>query len=204
MDTLIPTAPWLISPVSDSGTCCKKCQRWLSATENKKLRSAGNAIDCPCGAALSSAFQDATLGIRGDSAQFLDEAIVRSTTWYHATTSEGWSEFVRGGEHMVHLGTREAALDRVRAFGDEDDPIFLYEVTLDAQSPVAADIFSDDDHWPSSPQYCTEDYDVWSVFIDGINRYVNACEAPGSISLLASSAYVRVLDRIEIAKSAQE
>lgn len=201
MSTLIPTTSWLISPIADSGTRCKKCSYWLNAAENKVLRTAARAVTCSCGSTLSSSSTDALLGIRGDSARFCDKDATVGAIWYHATTSEDWDGFVGSGRHMVHLGTREAAMDRVKAFGDEEGPIFLYEIMLDEQAPVADTIFVDDDHWPSTPKECTEDYDVWSVFIDGINRYVNACEAPGSISLLTSTTYVRILDRVVIDES---
>jgi hypothetical protein len=154
-----------------------------------------------------------------DAKYWTDDIAVRRDHWFHVTTKENWLEgAATGGPEgeaiLVHVGSRASALDRMRdlmhaaqmrqiAHEQEIPTFYLYEVEVDAAAPISPHVMEDAiEGWPTTelvedPETQTNPYDRADAQIkqayqlDGITRYLNACEAPGTISLMANAKRLR-------------
>lgn len=122
----------------------------------------------------------------------MDTQALRESSWFHATTSHDWfaridstRDYNDGTPPLVHVGTREAAMDRARVFvahsGENADlTVTLLEFRLANHAKVAVGFEMDEEN-------------LWEVEANkgkmhGIDAqpYVNRFESPGSISLLVN------------------
>lgn len=131
--------------------------------------------------------------------QFFDEGNVRAAVWYHATNRENWFAEVTAQDGtlkpLVHLGTKEAAEDRMRQRSRRVGGQWrLYAVSLDPNAAMHPHVNIDENgHAP----YFVGDEQVADGY-DSITRYVNECESEGSISLLVNPAVMTLVSVAEM------
>jgi len=151
------------------------------------------------------------IDMRYEEARLLDDDTCRDTSWFHATDLGNWFEDINqlrnGALPLVHLGTREAAADRMRnlhekhaqtssdALGKE---YYLFEVQVKPQTSVAPGITVDLNCWPKNTTQA-RDNKAYSCFsAEGITRYLNGYEAPGSVSLLANPSVLVKIAAVKV------
>lgn len=181
---------WEIASEGRSGFACPICRyEYSEAEENYRVTNVG--WDCiECGEEFEG--EMALVSVRADAVKFFDDDVVRETEWYHATTRENWHESIaRGGDNsrLAHLGTKEAALQRIWYASSRDKSIQakkwrIYRVTLKPDVPIHANVMGDDLFGePSTVAEARQDKDYEA---DGVTRYVNTFEQVGSVSLVAN------------------
>lgn len=100
-----------------------------------------------------------------------------SFVWFHATTRENWlPKMVDEDVESVHIGTKQAATDRVHGlFVDGDDIVYLNKVRVRKGLEFIPEIVEDDN--------CVECGDDKRP-----QRYTNRWESPGSLSIAINPA----------------
>jgi hypothetical protein len=153
-----------------------------------------------------------------DAKYWTDDIAVRRDHWFHVSTRENWLEGAttggRDGEAiLVHVGSKASALDRLRDLMRQDassyrsdrpaKTYYLYEVEVDASAPINPHVVEDQiDGWPATekpprtaahgPNYVELNAQFQQAYqLDGITRYLNQIEAPGTISLMANAKRLR-------------
>jgi len=193
-----------IAPAGVRGVYCTGCNHYFTETDYQTIVATNEAAVADtykcvhCGQPQWTG----TVGIdmRHEDARLLDDEVCRTTPWFHVTNRKNWFESINqyqnGGLPLVHLGTREAAMDRMRDLRREhakttptepEGDYYLYEVRLRPETKMALGITEDfDDDWPKNTAEATESerYPFFNAM--GVTRYLNRYEAQGSISLLAN------------------
>ncbi len=156
---------------------------------------------------------DFAVWVRDDSAKFLNTQTVRDTLWYHGTHAANWHEaMVSGGDifhHsygtgdiMVHIGTEQAARERVyhrkeqlKSRREADYYSWcLFTLRIRPDAPILDELQKDWDFFPETNN--DDSADEWFDFEpEGVTKYLNAFENPGSISLLAN---INALEIVEV------
>lgn len=179
----------LVAPEGMSAAACPACDRYQPGSLFE--HTVGFKFRCAhCSVVSSTA--DFNVDLQACQQALLDDSQVRKASWYHVSIQKNWlanvSAFksVVGGKPMVHVGSKEAAMDRVRDIGRRPVPLHLYEVHLRANAELAPGLFRDEDRWPkmSSELAGRNRWPGFSRF--GATRYVNHYEASGSISLIVN------------------
>lgn len=169
-----------------------------------------------CGASFDElyfAMPVASKQVGSDAVKFFDKKETVRTTWYHATRNPNWMDDVVEAGVMVHLGSNDAAKDRVGHLMDEYldvEGVFMYEVSIDGDANVADAVYPDmNDLWRHKIQdevnddsvFKTSDGEVpMSVFLRemydpnvDVVRYVNHYESASSVSLLINPRALKVV-----------
>jgi len=192
-----------VAPEGISGVYCHSCGKYLPNDFTEKILN-GSSRDknrCPHCKAITT-IETAGVDIRASEAKYLQESEVRKASWFHVTTNPNWHSGMsskNGGETpLVHIGSREAALDRMRdmrKWQNDGSQWYLYELKVNPESTVNNGVFEDEnDFCPSTVQAArNSDYDG-----SGVNRYLNVFEGPGTISLVANPRALRQVARVEI------
>jgi hypothetical protein len=123
------------------------------------------------------------------------KAPVLEADWYHYTTNENWSDFVKEGNpdaRVVHLGSKEAALDRKLATGDKAGR--LYKLRLKQDAVIADHVLDDDPFNDEDAPLISRTDDTRKVLVSGVTRYLNYYEDPGSMSLIANPQAFEIVE----------
>lgn len=149
---------------------CSACGCFLTLTQLSYI--AGDFIDStPCRrCGLPVKMESADVVLSKDSVRRSRRP--ESFDWFHATTTEDWlPKMVFEGVESVHIGTKQAATDRVHGlFVDGDDIVYLNKVRIRKGLEFIPGIFEDD-----NSVECEN---------DGLpRRYTNRWESPGSLSI---------------------
>ena len=188
-----------------SAMACPRCETFFSLDTEADAWQDNHNYTCEnCGE--TNFIYDLIFSVREDSVKFLDDPEVTATTWFHTSVHENWYEHIFSGFEgdeipAVHLGTEQAALDRVVAleyFNYDSAPMYLYEVKLKDGVDIAPVLSLDDN---SLPEYVTDLTGYKDYSATGVSRYLNAYESPGSISLLANPECFDVVSRKLIPKN---
>jgi len=145
-----------------------------------------------CGREIATAVMG--IKVHPDSQKFLNASAVRSSLWHHATYRSNWyvglDEYSReaGEDILIHLGTREASLDRARTLLGKT----LYTVKINPEATISPYVVEDDNTWPEG----TGDLSVegWNGYFGDVTRYVNRYEMPGSISLIVNYKMISIVE----------
>ena len=120
-------------------------------------------------------------------------------TWFHTTGRSNWLESVTTGCKVpyVHLGSRRSAMERADALHFSNrysvNPVYLWEVTVNADAVVASDILWDEDNWCNYVSECSQKH------VGGdVQRYLNLRENAGSISLMIDPRFLTAVKVKEI------
>lgn len=195
-----------LAPASKGGSYCTDCFKFLPRGALSGSRA--DSVDCPhCGENVKAVF--AGVGIESNSWQFLYPEKTRAARWFHTSSYPNWDEALAAAPDdatpLVHLGTRESAMDRKidieeHPFGqyaaDFGGPVYIYEIELDEDVEIAEDIMQDDGytHAPSSTADAGDErFEKYSA--RGVTRYLNFFEDHGSISLLANPKKFKVVNK---------
>ncbi len=175
---------WKIAPEGKSGWYCLSCNYSLTKEEAEKV---DHGLDkCP---SCSDRLDGDLMGVNllKESIQFFDPKVVKQQSWFHATAREDWLPSLQNMEDapLTHLGTLEAARTRGRDLREDkhrqyDSDWYLYEVKLVPEAYIENNVYQDDNQ--EFPYY-TSDLES-NRYGNGVIRYVNAYEDPGSVSLI--------------------
>ena len=193
-----------VSELGHSGIECLECEYSYTLAESDDMMNALGKLGehgCPkCGNAVYSVDGGVKVNVRGDhEAMLVNDSEVTKARWFHATPRDDWYDVVCGeGDPdfaydienakptddttiLVHIGTREAALDRARSEYNHHD-WYMYEIVVNADAEIATLVLDDDIDVPTRAYNCNGT--DWNP--NGVTRYINAYESIGSISLLAN------------------
>jgi len=191
------------------GSYCTECLKFLPRGALSGSRA--SSVDCPhCGEKVQAVY--AGVGIESNSWKYLYSDNVRKTRWFHTSTYPNWDEAMANASEenapLVHLGTREAAMDRSidikeHPYGTHaanfGEPSYIYEIELDEDVEVS-DYLLEDDGYTNAPQTTAdagnEKFNKYSP--KGVTRYLNYYENPGSISLLANPKRFKVVNKQQL------
>lgn len=210
--TAFYTPSFTIATEFDHCTRCFNCGAGYSddiMNKLSKLFNAGRTITCRKCNELYSSLSQFEIWVRPDASPFFSEKKVRSSSWFHTTDDPHWFANIQNGGNpeddnygsgdvMVHLGMKHSAIARAQqrqdeylSYGITVDRWYLCEVVLTANTNIHAEIQEDDNTFPTHSNQKAPDYLDW--FPDGVTRYLNAYELPGSISLLANANSIKLL-----------
>ena len=184
-DELETYKAWKLAPEGKSGWYCLSCNYALTKEEAGQV---DHGLDkCPV---CSDRLDGDLMGVNllKESIPYFDSAFVKEQSWFHATAREDWLPSLQDMEDapLAHLGTLESAItrgrdlreDKHRQYGSE---WYLYEVKLVPQAYIEKNVYNDDNQ--KFPYY-TSDLES-NRYGNGVIRYVNSYEDPGSVSLIA-------------------
>lgn len=190
-----------VAPEGIKGMYCIQCGYYFSDSFLEKLSAAPAEAKTLCENCNAACYYDLSgVDIRHHDSQFLSEEKVRESSWFHVTTNDDWLEDMqaKGDEvysktPIIHVGSREAALDRMRDIAkwqNDGSTWYLYELKVKPEAPVTPGVFCDEnDICPSTVGDARKtNYDS-----EGVTRYLNSYEGPGTVSLAANpNAFVEV------------
>jgi hypothetical protein len=149
-----------VAPKGYTGASCDSCGSYLPEgymVAAQPPRDYGfytglKSVPCPnpkCAEQVSPVYHR-DLGVAAtDAKYFTDDVAVRRAHWFHVTTRENWLEDAtesgpNGEAALVHVGSRAAALDRLRTLDREgSETYYLYEVEVDAATPINPHVMDD-------------------------------------------------------------
>lgn len=173
---------WRVAQDHEESQRCNKCDGTfpLGVMDQIFLYT----YDCPsCGSRVYAHDNIKHLMVRAEAVPYFDEDYARNAIWYHATSYENWFETAHANRKMVHLGTHESAIDRFEHKKFEGGNWFLYALKMRPGADLSPVVVPDDDSVaPEVYNHIGSDKN----YMHRVTRYVNAYEAPGSISLVAA------------------
>jgi len=185
---------WSVAPEGYTGRSCPSCSSYFTSVEIDAMYAAigsyTGAIKClHCGAKSTS--ETANIGVKQDSVALFDEDVARDTIWYHATLMDSWHKKILSASRvsLVHLGTKDAALDRAKHISEYMNGTgtwTVYSVKIDKDALIAPLVLDDEDEDAPSTEENSRSFRARGYEVRGVTRYVNRFEAEGSISLLAN------------------
>lgn len=177
--------PFVRSDSTKSQYYCLECNTRLpKSDEYTKVQW---SVNCPnCGRECIDNLVGTTL--LESSEKFFHKEAVREAVWYHYTENEEWESYLEADNaeaRLMHFGTHQAAMDRKLATGNGGGR--LYEIRLKPTAEIADEVleddpFNDDDVAPLATTAAEESR---GLLVNGVTRYVNYYEDPGSVSLIA-------------------
>lgn len=174
-----------------SGLACPTCKRHLTPDEENLLLQKYRLMeaDSDCGHSMEAEDTRLTILERYQHMMSLKKCY-EEPYWYHATTTVDWPR----GRFLAHIGSKESALDRARCMKYDR----LYRLEIDISAEWSPHIVADDNFWPTDPE---RKNDRETELFRDVTRYVNRYEIPGSVSLLADTLYLKVVDYTTIEKN---
>lgn len=174
-----------------STTYCTSCNTVLRKYHTYFTDSRYASCD-QCNHSLRGPFNTGAVLSR-DSLKYFDDKVLKSESWYHTTQNPNWTESLKSDRTFVHLGTESAATDRCKTLqNDPDSPTYLYEIEIVDDARVHDKTYYEDPYQDNSPLTSSDPSRYPKIDFNGVTRYVNEMEDPGSISLLANPKMVRV------------
>lgn len=161
---------------------------WLIITNRK--------VACPCGESFDIFSALVVLSPENPASEYLHEAKVRESAWFHATHDPQWERvFSRKTPLIIHAGTEGAAFDRalgiyLSRYPQKIEETFeLYELRLKPEAKIAARI--------------VHDANLEKVLLRGsdVTRYINRWEDPASISIAAKTSVLEVVSHRTVKSS---
>lgn len=229
-----------IVPDGYSALYCSRCETYLPEGYFEAFAEHETRVaPCPnpeCDR-IGRSIGDYGVDVYPSELKYWDGAQVKADHWFHVTTKPNWlddatvgrfdeSEAELGAPVLVHLGSKAAALHRLRDLVFQQrraqpdkaaETYYLYEVQLTPEAPVNPNVLEDvidgwpevvvsepaaEDFEPGAPWQATArvlDWQIQQAYVaDGASAYVNACEAPGTISLIANPTKLVQVAREEI------
>lgn len=193
----LDTFEWEVAPEGVSGLVCD-CGHTPTLQFTREHAAEKQIVCESCGEPINNG--ELVRVIHTDAALLRNPNEVTARTWYHATHRKNWFDDILAakpsrhgdsGNLMIHMGNRDASLDRIFTAKSSDE-WYLFEITLKPDTPVDEDVhddnFCDALDWTGSTRYLA----------DGVTRYVNAYEGIGSISLLVNPAYIQSVSSRQI------
>lgn len=191
---------WIVAPAGKSGWYCKKCEYNLSHSEAGQVER--TIKTCPnCNTKVTAE----SLGryLLSETTTLFNPDEVRKISWFHATTREDWMDSLlsMNDAPLVHLGTQVSSVMRARDLRDDPhrprgERWIIYETRIKSDARISSKVSPDDDQ--DFPYYVSETDNPRSKYGQGIIRYINGFEHPGSMSLLARPEDVEVVNVIEM------
>lgn len=181
-----------LAPEGSAGKYCSKCDRYLTIKQWRKVDEA-DSLRCPhCRARLLG--NELSSDFRAEDLRFLKDDEVRSNHWFHISAHVNWDGDTKAKGLFVHLGSKEAALERLWQLraqnthwetAEQTPQFYLHEVKLGEKTKIAPGVYNDQVHlWPESSRDRSTRVKV-SLTGQGALRYMNEYEGPGTVSLLA-------------------
>jgi hypothetical protein len=168
-----------------SGLSCARCGREFTHFEVSGLTRIPECPEC------QDLIDLAQLTLRPSLAgmSLLDDAVARSTSWYHLTYRRGWHAGVIEAQVPVYVGSKLAALTRAHAIAKRGERWWLHELQLARNITFAPGVEAD-----STDGDMITSFDELEEHFPGVDavRYLNIYEDPGNIALLVDPNFVQV------------
>jgi len=186
---------------------CPLCLTPLSTEDSKEFGN--HQVECAkCHTTLQPSYKlgnyhRVELGIRAKHLKYLDTAGVKGDFWYHITINPNWGEDLRrakgvnNGKPFVHLGQPSTLLDRAYELENRhhEQPIYVYKVRIKPQAKISNKWNPDTDGiHPEDTNDLSGRYSGYSA--TEVNRYINAWEDAGTVSLMTVMDNIQVLERL--------
>lgn len=170
---------------------CFTCYRRLPHSE--AYSQVNWEVLCECGAKVQDGLAGITL--KAGVEKFFHSPAVLEEEWYHYTAHPTWETFLapaNAAARVVHLGTREAALDRQHHTQNRAGALYRLRIRSDAQ--VAEEILDEDPFNQMDAPLVSSGGVQKGVLVSGVTRYLNSYEDPGSMSLIANPRLLEVVE----------
>jgi len=194
--------PYALGDSSKSNYYCLDCNEQFPKSDDFKTPSWRKKCQ-QCGEVSEDGVAGHVLK-PGDERFFEKEAVLESE-WYHYTAhGADWEAFLEPGNpkaKLVHLGSKESALDRkshTRLARSGSEELRLYRVRLKPGAVVAENILQDDPFNAKSAPLVSEGGVQKGILMGGVTRYLNAYEDPGSMSLMVNPELIEIVDMTEL------
>lgn len=204
---------WSLAPDGFSGAYCYSCKSFFTEEEVDSVGDSGSLLCASCGANSDQGVLPS--GVKYSDRKFFSKSAVRENTWYHITVRSDWGGDITAEDDvdeqpLVHLGSKDAALDRMQDLieeaaasgisGDKAPKFYCYEVKVKPVASIADAVLADDnDMAPSKPSDMNLNYVISDGYDEyGVNRYVNEYESHGSISLLAHPSSFDIVSSYQV------
>jgi hypothetical protein len=205
-----------VAPDGKSAWFCHNCRAFFSKGEEEAIKSTpkweGHCHKCD-----TEFTPDMITGwgaVHEKNLDFLENPEeVKKRVWYHATTRGDWeknAEPTKGGEDIpyLHVGTLQAARDRIKYAGGDANDWVIYEVEVNPETPVSPIVFGDDYNAPKTYQTAVAlnqdssgmDWNDPNYLTLDVKRYVNQYETPGDISLIVHPGQFAILNKTTVAE----
>lgn len=174
-----------------STTYCVTCNTVLDKDHAYFEDSKYSTCDS-CGHSLGGVFNTGVTLSR-NSLKYFDDNSLKSDSWYHTTQNPDWANSLNSDRSFIHLGTEKASQDRCKTLlNDPDAPTFLYEIEIVEDATIHDKAYYEDPYQSNTPHTSSLPEDFPKIDFNGVTRYVNEMEDPGSISLIANPKTVQV------------
>ena len=208
--------PWDLAPEGYSGAYCGDCGSFFT-DDDVDTASESSPLTCSaCGEVSDQGVLPSA--VRYNDRRLFSKSAVRKDTWYHITVRKNWVGDITEEQDVdyqpfVHLGSKEAALTRMKALVEDEvyagkngeTQYYCYEVRIKPQAPIADAVLPDDNEIaPAMPVEMNYNYTGDGYEAYGVSRYVNEFESHGSISLLAHPSSFEVIESYPVDKNYNE
>lgn len=188
---------WEVSPEGYTGLHCK-CGAYFTREQLDTMNNRGHVPCKVCNEKFYSPDQCDEVHLAHSSFRYTDPENIYKDTWYHITTDSNWDKSIshQSDLPMVHLGTKEAALDRKIQIDDSvhvDDKFYLFEVKMKRTSDVYENIRGDGNAYQAKKSSQQQPECRGKIV-----RYVNGWEDPGSVSLEVDYSMFEITSKNEI------
>lgn len=174
-----------------STTYCTTCNTVLTKDHSYFADSKYSTCES-CGHSLRGPYNTGVVLSR-DSLKYFDDNSLKTDSWYHTTQNPKWADSLNNDRSFIHLGTEKASQDRCKTLlNDPDSPTYLYEIEIVDDARVHDKTYYEDPYQDNSPLTSSDPSKYPKIDFNGVTRYVNEMEDPGSISLLANPKVIRV------------
>lgn len=176
----------IVDPVDDQdgalvGVVCPECGHQLNREEWEDRYHGTDNLGCPGCQTYLEAGAPGIVRPTSTLVSQIEDPI--NQEWFHATSRQDWQRSVETGKFStVHLGTWDAALDRMSS--EYVDDYVVIKVKLSPESAIPHALYSDSD---TNSKMDREDLCAAAGGdVDGV-LYMNEYEAPGTASLIIST-----------------
>lgn len=171
---------------------CTSCSTILSK-DSEYFKNSKTATCEKCGHSLRGPFNTGAALAR-DSLKYFDNETLRSTTWFHSTQNPDWEKSLENEDRdFIHLGTAKSAEDRCKTLHNyADRPTYVYELEISRDAPVHNKTHYEDPYQDDKVSLKGDSQEYSKIDFNGVTRYVNEMEDPGSISLLVNPKVIKI------------
>lgn len=185
-----------IQPKNESSSTiyCTSCNNVVEKDSEYFNKENKNAVPCSkCSYNLKSPFSTGAI-LSQESLKLLDDTTLKESKWYHTTQNPDWEAYINSeNAKFVHLGTLQSAHDRTETLkNDRERPTYLIELEINEDAEISNNMTYEDPYQdsPLTIQSNPEEYE--KISFNGITRYINEMEDPGSISLICNPKTIKI------------
>lgn len=179
-----------VAPDGYWGVRCGEGNHWVARTpvDPSTQTFHRDNFNCPSGHRRDN--RNSGLAVLREDVPLLEDSnYLFARKWYHASRDKNLQ---LDGSKLIHLGSREASLHVVIRH-QHSNPFYLHEVSLDPQASVSKKLILEF----APGETIEKTHGIRASSLKEVTRYVNVQEAPGSVSLLATTGSIDNMKLIE-------